>query len=391
MPFDSSTIVGKKCIVVAPSGYLNGRGARSGEFVDSFDFVVKCTRTIDITDDNYELGKRCDLWFGLPFYAKLPWQLSDDIHCKFAAKHLFFQPKLDRYKEIWDESIAHFKSRNLAQQVSWSEAPTHLYERLIKQFDCIPFTGVFAIFVLLELGASEVYAYGHDFYLTGYFDNVAPAQLSNSDWHKLKPQMQFLWHLLQTEPRFKCDKNLSQLLTREFGSEAKKEASSQALLASDCDFFLSQSPSQTLIFRSNNIQCFTKNLQIIKSFIDCEFLFVLAQISVVDELALHVKNIVTYPSDKPFDSQLALSLTTLHEHVFHQCLVPYNGEKLSTYLEIFKVISALKIKRTYLVSQRGALIEISNVNRIVEEIEEYLSVRERYQLLASKYDRKHCV
>ena len=46
----------KRCIVVAPSGFLKGQGEKSRRFIESFDVVVKNTNMCEIEDDDGELG-----------------------------------------------------------------------------------------------------------------------------------------------------------------------------------------------------------------------------------------------------------------------------------------------------------------------------------------------
>ena len=55
----------KRCVVVAPSNYLKNRSL--GKWIDDFDVVVKCNDFYELQGDGAkDLGKRCDIWYGLP-------------------------------------------------------------------------------------------------------------------------------------------------------------------------------------------------------------------------------------------------------------------------------------------------------------------------------------
>lgn len=385
-------IKGKRCVVVAPSGYLRGRGQRSGEFVEEFDLVAKCTRTVDILDKDNELGGRCDLWYGLPNHPNVPWALTQEAIDRQNIKHLFLQPRLDLYASTWDNYMSGFWDSDLSKQTPWSITPEKLYKDLIKKFDCIPFTGVFAIYHLLSMGAKEVYAYGHDFYLSGYFNDITPNRCEESDWHKKEPQMKFLWDLINFEPRFKCDPNLAQLLSNKFGSSAQQDTEKSRLFCSDIRHFFYSSAEQEniLLFRSCNILIFNKLIEDLNANLQTSSVHIFAQEKIVDELIDNEYEVISYPENTFKFSQLK-SLLPLQNLDFTSCLIPYNGLELYTYLDIFKSLQWLKIKRVFLISPRGALSQVSDLSILISSIERYLSMQEEFKLLADKFDRRNCL
>ena len=387
-----SIIKGKRCIVVAPSGYLRGRGQRSGDFVEQFDLIVKCTRTVDISDKDNELGGRCDLWYGLPNHPKIPWALTKKVIDRQNIKHLFIQPRLELYANTWDEYMSCFWDSDLSKQTSWSFSSEELYQDLIIKFDCIPFTGVFAIYHLLSMGAKEVYAYGHDFYLSGYFNDITPNRCKESEWHKKEPQMKFLWDLINNEPRFNCDPNLAQLLSNKFGSNIQQETEKSRLFCSDIRHFFHNTAAQEniLLFRSCNILIFNKLIEDLNANLQTSSVHILAQEKIVDELIATKYKVIRYPANTFKISQLK-SLLPLQTLDFTSCLIPYNGLELYTYLDIFKSLQLMKIKRVFLISPRGALSQVSDLSTLIRSMKRYLSMQEEFKLLADKFDRRNCL
>lgn len=392
LTLDSEPLVkNKRCIVVAPSGYLKGRGALSGKFIESFDCVVKCTSTLGMHDPHNELGQRCDIWYGLPHYPTIPWSISFDALQDQAVKLMFFQPRLERYATTWDESVNWFLREKKDCQIPWQQACHDTYCDLIARFDCIPFTGVFSIVHLLNMGAQEVYAYGHDFYQTGYFDDVASTRNDGGAWHKVEPQMLMLWELLQNEPRFSCDNNLKQLLSLKFANKTQVLASSQQLLLADLSHFFSTSLGKVVIFRSCNLAIFKPFLTTIESYYPVIDIRILCQTSFVSQLSDLTSKIIDYGHDTPFKSDEVIEAIEGSGDSFTTCIIPYNGLELWTYFDIFLAVHKLKISRVFLVSMRGALIKVDNVSDVCEKIAKYLKMRKEYRMLNDKFDRRNCV
>lgn len=78
-------------------------------------------------------------------------------------------------------------------------------------FPFFPLTGVLAIYHALACGAASVYVTGFDFY-------GGSVEWRNN--HYLPPQLGALRHLVRTEPRFKPDAKLRELLTAEMPMQA---------------------------------------------------------------------------------------------------------------------------------------------------------------------------
>ncbi|MFT6989270.1 MAG: hypothetical protein ACJASL_001239 [Paraglaciecola sp.] len=384
-------VKGKRCVVVAPSGYLKGRGSKSGEFIESFDSVIKCTNSCEIDDPNNELGARCDIWYGLPYYPAIAWSVSFAALKKQSVKLLSFQPRLERYGDKWDTSVNWFLEKNKQHQHNWVEANREHYQKLLTELSCIPFTGVFAVIDLLNQGAKEVYAYGHDFYQTGYFDDRASSRFEGSEWHKLEPQMAMFWKLLQTEPRFNCDDNLKQILYAMFGEENKVLDQVRRLFLTDLSHFFDKKQQSMLVFRTCNIQKFTPFLSVIESYFADDSVDVLCQSSFVEQLAGSKSHIINYGSDQAIKFEVAMAAPELRQKKYLSCLIPYNGLEMLTYYDVLLIVKSLDIANIFIVSPRGGLFKIDDINKVCLQIEKYLSVRAEYKMLNDKFDRKNCL
>lgn len=383
-------VKGKTCIVVAPSGYLKGRGALSGKFIESFDCVVKCTRTIEIDDLDNELGSRCDLWYGLPYYSSISWGISFDALHRQGVKLMCFRPRSERYAVVWDESLEWFLKANSEHDFPWQQVCLSTNNRLIEQFDCVPYMGVVAVIDLLNKGAETVYAYGHDFYQSGYFNDLYSSLSGDSNWHKVEPQMKLLWNLLQSEPRFDCDDNLKQLLSFKFGTELDVRESRLQLFNTDLQHFFWNKKQSLLVFRSCNIEYFKQFLSGIEAYFNAENIHVLCQKGFICELEGYKSDIIDYQSDESFSKDLAMTISALKLKHFDSCLIPYNGLELLTYYQIFLIVAAIGINNVYLVSTRGSLSKLKDLDDEITRIERYMTIRDEFRVLSDKYDRTQC-
>lgn len=383
-------VKGKTCIVVAPSGYLKGRGASSGKFIESFDCVVKCTRAIELDDPDNELGIRSDLWYGLPYYSSLSWGISFDALHRQSLKLMCFRPRAERYGAVWDEAVEWFLKANSEHNFLWQEGCTSTNNRLMEQLDCVPYMGVLAIIDLLDQGAGKVYAYGHDFYQSGYFNDEDSSLSGDSDWHKVEPQMQLLWQLLQSEPRFDCDDNLKQLLSQKCGTELDIRESRQRLFHTDLQHFFLEKKQSVLMFRSCNIEYFKQFLSGVESYFNAANIHVLCQKGFVNEFEGYRSDIINYQSDESFSKAQAMMISALRLNHFDSCLIPYNGLELLTYHHIFLIVAALGINNVYLISTRGALSKLKHLDNEIARIERYLPMRAEFRVLSDKYDRRQC-
>jgi hypothetical protein len=250
--------------------------------------------------------------------------------------------------------------------------------------------GVVAIIDLLNQGAETVYAYGHDFYQSGYFNDLDSSLSGDSNWHKVEPQMKFLWNLLQSEPRFDCDDNLKQLLSFKFGTELDVRESRLQLFNTDLQHFFRNKKQSLLVFRSCNIEYFKQFLSGIEAYFNAENIHVLCQKGFVSELEGYRSDIIDYQSDESFSRDHAMTISALKLKHFDSCLIPYNELELLTYYQIFLIVAAIGINNVYLVSTRGALSKLKDLDDEITRIERYMPMREEFRVLSDKYDRRQC-
>ncbi len=378
-------IFGKRCVVVASSGYLRGRGKTSRDFIESFDLVVKASDMCEIPDPQNELGRRCDIWYGLP---KVPaWEADLDALVRQRVQLIVLQPRLDKYASIWDSCQQWLDSQIIAFPLQYEAADAKHYENLIEEIGCIPFSGFFAIRDLLHRGASEVYAYGHDFFESGYFKDSEIYDVIDSGWHLLEPQMLAMWQLLQTEPRFKCDANLQDLLNRKFASQGPLENVTN-LFGKELEHFSQlTSLERTLVFRSCREEVFNLIFDTLIDFTPASCITLVCQSDFVLSEKLAKCNLIRVSSNTFTEYSLSAADNLSLAH-FDTCFVPYNGLALHTYLEIFLSIKAIGINTVNLINTRGAVKRLDNLEKIMQDIQYYLSMRREFRCLQDRYDRK---
>ncbi len=376
-------IKGKRCVVVASSGYLRGRGSVSRDFIESFDLVVKSSDMCEIPDNYGELGRRCDIWYGLP---KVPsWEMDISAVVKQNVKMMMLQPCMESYKDIWLKCEKWLEGQNLSIETSIADSDN--YHSLKNTLGCMPFSGLFAISDLLYQGASEVYAYGHDFFESGYFKDSEIYDVIDSGWHLLEPQMQYMWFLLQNEPRFKCDENLADILKRKFSNIDENEQFHRMVNIELTHFNQLQPFTNALIFRSFRADKFSLFFDaMVKQ--QCNSPVTVVTQHDFDAPYMNSAIQLKIAPQQKFNAQSICELLYRRDTKFHSCFVPYNGLQLHSYLDLFKAIVELEIEVIHLVGLRGNIKRIDNLSYIIREIEHYLELRREFRCLQDKYDRK---
>lgn len=377
----------KTCVVVAPSGFMSGRG--HGKWIDSFDFVVKTNKMYLEISNSYDFGERLDLWYGRPITKD--YVLDYDFYGSRNIKMMCLLPQTRDGWEQWEELHQKFiiknKKYNFPYRVTDKSEFIHFEEKL----DSVPTTGVFAIYDLLNQGAGKVFALGFDFHRSGYGHSQAVDLTTiNGDRHKTKPQMKYLWELLKSETRFECDLNLKHILHEEFDPNYCSKRWLSNVLRYELDTFCRNLfDEKTLVFRS----CTLSNFSIIAEILNQKWcnrrLSYLAQSSIIKYLDFDGPHVIDYGSDDPFNYDRSMQITELIEHKYTTCIIPYNGLELINYYEIFKIVRDLNIRNVFLVSQRGNLKRLVNIGIICSELETYGAKKQEYQILRDKYECKN--
>ncbi|WP_111976518.1 hypothetical protein [Algibacillus agarilyticus] len=383
-------IKGKRCIVISPSGYLKGRGSKSVDFINSFDLVVKTTDTCEVDDPEHELGGRCDIWYGLPMSSS-GWQVNFDALKRQKVKLMVFQPCLPQYQDVWQRYMDWFYCENKEANIEYDIADENKYSEVMSAISCTPFTGLFAIFDLLHRGASQVFAYGFDFYRSGYFQDLSVGEGAyNNAWHKSKEQMAYVFNLINKEKRFDCDENLSDILKRSFG-KSNNYRDIQQITHNELKHFLTPHRHEPiLLFRSCRESVFEIIYKEITDLLSLEQVHLICQDNFKSELLSNLAPVYKIHPDSNFNqSELSSIRSSLKEHEFPICVIPYNGQQLHTYYDIFKFVQSMDITEVLLVSLRGTIKRIVNLESICAKLEEYLLLKDDFLLLHERYGRKN--
>tara|TARA_B100000965_G_scaffold406497_1_gene445724 strand:- start:3946 stop:4758 length:813 start_codon:yes stop_codon:yes gene_type:complete len=160
----------KKIIIVGPSPHLIGKNY--GEFIESFDLVVRVNELGVITEMSKDYGSRTDISFltltdeALEIYAVMKKEVD------FKNLKLIVHPRheynlnpitnLGNTKNVNE----YYSSLNLDIEFIHIEEPS--FEKRCEIFECFPSTGALAIFQILNYNFSELFICGFSFYTTKY-------------------------------------------------------------------------------------------------------------------------------------------------------------------------------------------------------------------------------
>jgi len=148
----SKFLLNKNVVVVGPSPIVIGEGL--GEFIDSFDVVIKMNGGLDIKNkDDY--GSKCDILFTNHFYTKSVKNLTKNCEnnsVKFLITKTNTNLKSDKvYIDCWER---------------------YDYDKLYGLN--APLTGLHAIHTLITHSVKSITLVGMDFYQNTYVDGYLP-------------------------------------------------------------------------------------------------------------------------------------------------------------------------------------------------------------------------
>ena len=381
----------KRCVVVAPSKYLKNRSL--GTWIDDYDLVVKCNDFYDFQDEGEnDLGKRCDIWYGLPQQRSYQFDY-EKCKNKLNPRLLRIQARLPSYGDFWDQTMLDFEEKNQSFGFDYSVIESKWYADLAERIGCMPMTGILAILDLLEHGASEIYALGFDFMKTGYYNDFWPVlnEPTNSGWHKIQNLKKLLYELLMSENRFSCDSHLENILSSELSENFNQKKSFEINLNHECkQFFDPCAQEPILMIHSSNRFSFDTALSQIRKFNEIPKIHIISPSE--NRSQPEEPEIYFHPCEEnKISLQSIKDPKALKELKFQYCLIGYNGKGLFEYLNIFELLNCLQCSEIFLLSEMGFLKKVKNLELFVSEIKEFLRAKDRFDYLHTKYNRLNCI
>ena len=228
---------GKRVIMVAHADSLVG--SNSGEFIDSYDSVVRINDSVPIPEDlKPDIGTRCDI-----LYSSIAPQFR-------LTKDKLYQPFLDLETTVICRPTP-LRTGKIEEIKLYSHDVRYWYERLetalegvdlavrmvgqepyrshtAKMNGRLPLTGFAGLWDLLEFNISEVYMIGFNFFVGKTYPQYHANPKSENQkeawkegtglfrgrYHVVAPQIQYLKLLMEKDDRIKVDDTLSEILSR---------------------------------------------------------------------------------------------------------------------------------------------------------------------------------
>ena len=205
---------GKNVIVVGPAGYLQGMG--NGEWIDSFDMVVRINHAIPIVFPE-DYGSRIDILYHIM------------SHRGKNGKTLVSRGEILSWKDaglkwlVVRQSATSNRVRQVEHLINtvvpWS-CIHHRFSDNVKRSirEKAPNTGIMAIMHLLNAQVSSVTVTGFDLYASGVYENYGDlkpgedAKEVNTRWHSIDAQKEYFRHIVKREQRVKIDEKLREVL-----------------------------------------------------------------------------------------------------------------------------------------------------------------------------------
>ena len=221
---------GKRVIIVGPAESLLERG--NGEFIDSFDIVVRVNRGIEPTFLNSKkIGSRTDILYNCMLEkddngGKIDLNMLKLKNVKFVSYHsqVSYQGKAEPIKP---HHLDNGKLKLMNSFLNTHMIDYNFYNSISSQVNCRPNTGFIAIFDLLFHEVKELYITGYTFYMDGFMkgykdhlDDDFINRAYTSKRHVQKNLFKFLKKIAKEDERIKPDPILKKILTLD---ELKKD------------------------------------------------------------------------------------------------------------------------------------------------------------------------
>lgn len=206
----------KRVIIVGPAGYMVGSGL--GEWIDSFDVVVRVNHAIPIAYPE-DYGTRTDV-----LYHVLSHRLPKDT-----MKTCIEPEEVDAWVEAdvkWLVSRRAAMSKRIREvgpflrdKLSWCCMNPAFYAKARREIkEKSPNTGIAAIMHMLSGNVRSLNVVGFDLYTTGVYKGYGDvsdgedAAKVNDKWHSKDAQLEYLKSLVARDPRLKIDDHLKGVL-----------------------------------------------------------------------------------------------------------------------------------------------------------------------------------
>ena len=221
----------KSVIIVGPASYL--KGTKRGEFIDSFDIVVRCNGFWKPPIEHQEdIGKKTTIrWHS---GAEFPntggmWDIPDMLN--YGVEYVCIQ--YPTYLDYFHDDVQKFKRKNEPYNIpfhNWSDLELYLsiHHYLGTRLQC----GMSAVADLLFYDVKKLHVSGFSFHSEikqgvkgggDYLNGAKPSDYIQSDYDKEKhtfvnhaqlPQMRFLRELETFDNRLSFDKETDEVLKR---------------------------------------------------------------------------------------------------------------------------------------------------------------------------------
>lgn len=155
---------------------------KSGEFIDSFDVVVRINKGVELIKEQSEyIGKRTDILFHsfLDDPRKLGWSpITVNLWKKHGVKHIVYSKNHKSVKQgIYDVLLFAKKSNG---EMQFTEIPEELYHKNMEVLKpCWPTTGFTAINTIFNCQPKELFVTGITFFKTSHNKVYRPENIED--------------------------------------------------------------------------------------------------------------------------------------------------------------------------------------------------------------------
>lgn len=199
----SKFIKDKTVVIVGPSPHLVG--LKQGEYIDSFDVIIRMNVALPISKSRYEdVGTKCNLLSNCLNPGRDcggPW--NPQMWKGEGVKWL-----MSPYPNIkpFDRDINGFKNK-FKKTINFHIPDKDAYEKLSIKLNCRPNTGIGTILEILKHQPKQLHITGFSFFSTGYdkeYRSISKERYdlinNNSGNHKQPPQRDYVFDLMESAP-----------------------------------------------------------------------------------------------------------------------------------------------------------------------------------------------
>ena len=211
-------LLNKRVVIVGPAPSIIN--STQGEYIDSFDIVVRINKAIPIPEYlKKDIGSRTDILYNC---LNSKSDNGGEIELEIIKKLKYIccpYPPIYPFKKDIDTFMEQFIKRDKENKINFRHVDTKFYLKTVREMNTRPNSGIAAILDLLQFSLKELYITGFTFFKGGYYkeyrsysETEVLERMKKIGNHDQKLQIKYMKKIFLKDNRIIMDKELKKII-----------------------------------------------------------------------------------------------------------------------------------------------------------------------------------